>query len=707
MRTSSRLAWLSFATVMALSLPPVSASAARAAAASADFRISAGASIRPSTSADFAFGSSLGLDYRDGVLHALWADNGISGDGDLDLAAARVAVGGDGSVAVGPTRHVLDAAGSQSGSSLSIDPTSPSRVLGAANGFAPTPGLVRARSADDGSTWATVTDPIGEGFGVASPQVACDEHGNCFLAYIHLADPFDPQLRLSLSTDGGQNFAPVAIPDVPGFEPSVAIALGPGSVWLAFKGYTSSPVIRTLAAPVTGRGAIGPFTLQNVPASFLADRPDIAIGPAGQAVVVTDHMPNGSPGYVEARVDPDGLGPAGFGAPQIVSNTVGYPHAATPRVAWGHDLDRIYLVYGDEQFGTGSRDVLLRISDDAGATWSGATRVNADVFSEDRLIPNVAIDQASGAVAVAWYDFRSAPGRAELYGRILTSTSAPAEPASPVSLRATPVSRTQVDLAWEDRSGNETGFEIRRMSGDPADPAVDVTTVGANVTAHAVTGLTEDTTYRFVVRAFNASGFSGPTNEAEATTLATPPDAPSGLAATGVTFQRIDLAWQAAARATAYEIEQSLDGSSWATVRTTSATSAMLFGLESGTTYSFRVRGINSGGPGPYSNVATASTGASVPVAPTGLAATAVSDSRIDLRWSSVSPATTRIVIEASTGGRPFKQVGSVTAPATSFTDDRLKARTTYTYRIVACSDVGCSPPSATASATTFDRGRP
>jgi hypothetical protein len=693
------LAWLSVVAFVVCS----SLSGAAAAESAPDFRISAGTSTGGSA---FGFGPSIGLDFRSGVLHAAWADNGISAEGDLDLAAAAVAVATDGSVAVGPTVNVSNAAGGQLGASLTLDPTATGRVLAVANDFGATPGILRARSVDGGATWATTTDSVGEGFGINSPQVACDGFGNCFLGFLDQTDPFNPQLRLSLSTNGGESFSPLAIPDPPGFEPGLALVVGPGSVWLVFEHYDTAPRVKTLAAAVTGRGAVGPFTVQAVPASRFADRPDIAIGPGGEALVVTEHISNGSPGFLEVNLDPDGLGPAGFGVPLTVTNTIGYPQMSTPQVAWDRAHDRAFLVYKDQKFDSQSRDVLLRFSDDAGATWSAAIRVNADVFSQERLIPNVAVDQSNGHVGVAWYDFRAGPGTAQLFGRVFTSIERPAEPASPVNLRATPVSRTQIDLVWEDRSDNETGFEIRRLSGNPADPIVDIFRVGANVTSFSNTGLPEDTGFGYVVRAFNDAGFSTPSNSAAATTLDTPPSAPTNLVAIGVSFQRIDLRWDPADDPDGYEIQQSRDGVAWTSLgrSTSTATSAMLFGLEPETTYFFRVRAFNSGGDGPFSNVASARTERTVPTAPTGLTATGASHSRIDLAWQDSSPTETRFEIERSTGGRAFKHVATAPENAVFFTDIRLRARTTYTYRIRACNELGCSAPSNEATATTLSR---
>lgn len=657
-----------------------------------DFRISAGTSTA-------AFGPSIGLDFRAGTLHAVWADN--SAGGERKLVAARVAVGADGGVSVGPTVNVSNAGGEHSGASVTLDPTAIGRVLAAANAFGASPGILRARSVDGGASWAATTDSVGEGFGISSPAVACDSFGNCFLGFLDQTDPFNPQLRLSLSTDGGQSFAPLAIPDPPGFEPGLALAVGPGSVWVVFEHYDTAPRVKTLAAPVTGLGAVGAFTVQPVPSSALADRPDIAIGADGRALVVTEHIPNGSAAFIEAHVDPDGLGPAGFGAPLTVTNTVGYPQAAMPQVAWDRGSGRAYLVYRDQEFGGQSRDVLLRFSDDAGATWSAAIRVNAHVFADDRPFPNVAVDPSTGRLGVAWYDFHAGQG-AQLFGRVFTSVVRPAEPGSPVNLRATPVSRSQIDLAWEDRSDNETGFEIRRTSGSPLAPTIDVLRVGPNVTSFSDTGLPEDTGFGYVVRAFNDSGFSTPSNSAGATTLDSPPSTPTNLVALGGAWSnRIELTWDASARAGGYEIHQSTAGGAFVHVRNSTTNAATIYSLEPGVVYSFKVRAFNSGGLSSFSNIASSTTELAPPATPTDLTAVAVASFRIDLTWSDRSPVEDRFDIAESRNGNSFRVVATVNPNTTSFSRYGLRAGTTYVYRVRACNAAGCSAWSNPATATT------
>jgi hypothetical protein len=89
-------------------------------------------------------------------------------------------------------------------------------------------------------------------------------------------------------------------------------------------------------------------------------------------------------------------------------------------------------------------------------------------------------------------------------------------PTAPSSLAATTVSSSQINLAWTDNATNETGFTIERKTG--AGSFGVLTTKGANVTSHSDTTLAPGTNYTYRVRADNASGSSGWSNESSATT---------------------------------------------------------------------------------------------------------------------------------------------------------------------------------------------
>ena len=92
-----------------------------------------------------------------------------------------------------------------------------------------------------------------------------------------------------------------------------------------------------------------------------------------------------------------------------------------------------------------------------------------------------------------------------------TPTPTPA-PNAPTNLVGTPISPTQINLSWTDNSGNEQGFSIERCTGNGCTNFAQITTVGANVTNFANTGLTRNTWYRYRVRAFNGGGNSAFSN---------------------------------------------------------------------------------------------------------------------------------------------------------------------------------------------------
>lgn len=93
-------------------------------------------------------------------------------------------------------------------------------------------------------------------------------------------------------------------------------------------------------------------------------------------------------------------------------------------------------------------------------------------------------------------------------------------PAAPTNLTATTFSTTEIDLAWQDNSNNETGFivEAKTLGGS----FMALATLPANTTGAEVFGLSPATGYVFRVRATNDQGTSAPTNEAQASTNAVP-----------------------------------------------------------------------------------------------------------------------------------------------------------------------------------------
>lgn len=89
----------------------------------------------------------------------------------------------------------------------------------------------------------------------------------------------------------------------------------------------------------------------------------------------------------------------------------------------------------------------------------------------------------------------------------------------------------------------------------------------------------------------------------------------------------------------------------------------------------------------------------SVPAAPTGCSATALSGLQVQVTWNDASANETGFRIERSTGGA-FSTAGSVAAGVETFTDSGLTDGQTYTYRVVAFNATGDSSASNTDDAT-------
>jgi hypothetical protein len=124
------------------------------------------------------------------------------------------------------------------------------------------------------------------------------------------------------------------------------------------------------------------------------------------------------------------------------------------------------------------------------------------------------------------------------------------------------------------------------------------------VTVH---GLTNGVAYNCSVAAMNAVG-TGPSSGTVGVTPAVPPGAASALIATATSTSQVSLTWTAGAGAINYEIHRSFNGSAYTPLNTSAATSYNDNGLAPNTTYLYKVRAMNGGGPTPFSEVNAATT---------------------------------------------------------------------------------------------------
>ncbi len=289
------------------------------------------------------------------------------------------------------------------------------------------------------------------------------------------------------------------------------------------------------------------------------------------------------------------------------------------------------------------------------------------------------------------------------------ATLTPEAPAAPTDLTASAVSATQINLSWTDASSNETGFKVERSASESG-PFTLIATVGAGVTTYNNTGLTASTTYYYRVCATNDVGDSAYATASAATPAPPPvkPAAPTGLVASAVSVSQINLGWNdASTNETGFKVERSSSATGPFTLLTTVGAGVTTYsntGLTASTPYYYRVCATNTAGDSAYAtaSAATLAPPVVIPAAPTGLAASAMSSSQINLSWTDASSNETGFKVERSASeSGPFTLIATVGAGVTSYNNTGLTALTTYYYRVCATNTAGDSGYATASAATT------
>ena len=293
-------------------------------------------------------------------------------------------------------------------------------------------------------------------------------------------------------------------------------------------------------------------------------------------------------------------------------------------------------------------------------------------------------------------------------------------PAAPTGLSARAVGTSRIDLSWN-APRNTGGAGIRGYRIEASDDGGGTWSIirrdtRSSATTFSDVDLEPATTRHYRVAAINIAGNGPFSNTASATTDATLPGVPRNFTSEADGTSEIDLSWQApsgdgGADVMGYRIEVSEEGATWENLVTNTRSTRTTYshsGLEPATTRHYRVSAINRIGVGRASSVASATTDATVPDAPTGLVATATTPTQIDLAW--VAPAydggapITGYRIEVSETGAVWTDLQPNTGIASpTFSHPGLLPGSTRFYRVSAINRAGAGAASGVASAATDD----
>ncbi len=237
------------------------------------------------------------------------------------------------------------------------------------------------------------------------------------------------------------------------------------------------------------------------------------------------------------------------------------------------------------------------------------------------------------------------------------------------------------------------------------------TAVGTSFTKRLITSPDSDIVEDRIVSAIGSYNASAKQNgayvmqmatfkAAGATPDTTPPSVPAGLTGTAASSTQASLSWTSSTDnvgVTGYKIYR--NGTQ---VGTSTTANYVDTGLTAGTTYTYTVAAYDAAGNTSNQstgfNITTPTPDTTAPSVPTGLSATAVSTSEIDLSWSASTD-------NVGVSGYKVYRNGSLvtTVISTTYKNTGLTANTAYGFTVSAIDAAGNeSSQSGSASATTF-----
>ena len=350
-----------------------------------------------------------------------------------------------GSVKVGANVNISNEPGPQSETSIAINPSNPSQLVGGSNEIFRLP-MRGYFSSDGGATWGGVDLPLpppisNNGFDFGSdPGVAWDLHGNVYYSYIIVffgkgGGINGTEMAVSRSSDGGRTWTATYFNLETGEgqfndKPMIAVDNNPtspheGTIYVAWdnaNGSSSSSnnllVSHSTDGGVSFSAPVAASDTTSGPKAVIGADP--FVGPDGTLYVAWHDVQNSA--IVESSSSDGG---ASFGPQHTVSPTriafdypvpaessrgaLLYPACDADRSA-GANRGALYCSWMDLTDNNGI-DTFVSRSTDGGGAWSAPQRVNDDAagVANDQFNQWLAVDPVDGSVNVSWSDTRNDP----------------------------------------------------------------------------------------------------------------------------------------------------------------------------------------------------------------------------------------------------------------------------------------------------------
>ena len=313
----------------------------------------------------------------------------------------------------------------------------------------------------------------------------------------------------------------------------------------------------------------------------------------------------------------------------------------------------LYATYGDFASGTvADTDIWVTRSTNNGATWSAPVKVNDDgLAGRTQFHPFLQVDQSNGNVVVAWHDARNDVNnrKVDYYAARSTNCGVSFEANVKVSQPSAEFNNSGISTTDENTTDN---------------PNRNPNQYGEYM------GLDVKSNKAYLAWCDSRQFFPGSSTNAQKENLG---------------FAVVDFGTAAVCGNNLKEGTEVCDGTDLA------GQTCVSQGFTGGT--------LSCNGTCSAFVTTSCTSGCTAPPVPTGVTATAVSQTQINVSWTASAGATSYNILRSTTSGGPYTLVG--TSATTSFSNTGLTCNTAYFYVVQAVVSTCTSASSAQATATT------